>query len=295
MRFNLKVVTFIILIAIVIGVYTFYPRVKEEYSRSNGLFVYSGNRGNPDINLRLVGDNVSFSTYEIGFTSRAFMGEPVRIAGLLFLPKSHSRVPGVVILPGGGQTKEKESELVALFVKNGTAVLIIDERGLGKTGGTLLPFEEDVGVFERGFEPIQHLAVYDALRAFDVLASIRGVDEKKISLLGISMGGRYAIIAGSMEPRIKQVIVISTSGFHAKLAQTPNPYLVSIDPDEYIKKISPRYFYMLHGSNDSVIPIVEAKQTFSLANEPKVFFEFPGCKHGYCPSMNAVLTELTKS
>jgi len=100
------------------------------------------------------------------------------------------------------------------------------------------------------------------------------------------MGGRYAIITAAIDKRLKGAVIISSSGFHVKnenLSYTP--YLLSIDPDSYISKISPNYIFMLHSYNDSVIPINDAQITFSLAKEPKKIYVVDNCAHGYCDSM----------
>ena len=41
------------------------------------------------------------------------------------------------------------------------------------------------------------------------------------------------------------------------------PYLLSIDPDNYIGKISPRPVLMLQGDNDSIVNIEDAKHALN--------------------------------
>jgi fermentation-respiration switch protein FrsA (DUF1100 family) len=101
------------------------------------------------------------------------------------------------------------------------------------------------------------------------------------------MGGRYALIATALDKRVVGVITISSSGFHIKEDSQPyTPYFLSIDPDNYISKISPRQVLMLQGDNDSIVSLEDAKYTFNLAKEPKKFFIAKGCGHGYCENMS---------
>jgi fermentation-respiration switch protein FrsA (DUF1100 family) len=110
------------------------------------------------------------------------------------------------------------------------------------------------------------------------------------------MGGRYAIIAASIEKRIKGIIGISTAGFHfnSQTNDQQSIYFRSIDPDNYISDISPRKLFMFHGTNDTMVPIESAIKTFEKAKEPKHFFAANGCSHGYCNEMEKELEEALK-
>jgi len=196
-------------------------------------------------------------------------------------------MPGVIFLPGGGVAKEGFTTRSQALAEEGYVVLVIDQRGIGQTGGPYLSLQEDYGVYASGMEPIQHLSVYDALVGYDVLKEIKDVDDKNIAIIGESMGGRYAIIATALEKRLKGVIVISSSGLHFQNDSQPyTSYLLSIDPDNYISKISPRQVLILQGDNDTIVKFEDAQYTFNLANEPKRFFIAEGCGHGYCQKMS---------
>lgn len=264
---------------------------KSVYSFSINIMNYSQERGKPDYQISLKSVNDSVNVYAVNFTSRQFMNYSTRIFGLVFMPDMASNSPGVVFLPGGGMIKEQRVDLGIALARQGYSVLIIDQRGVGQTGGYYLSLQDDFEAFARGYEPIQHLSVYDCLRAFDVLASIDGVDKNNIAIAGESMGGRYAIIAAALDSRIKGLVAISSSGFHfsQNVSDPASNYLVSIDPDHYIGMIKPRYVFMLQGDNDSVVKMQDAEYTYSLAGEPKSFFIAQGCSHGYCDKMQAEL------
>jgi fermentation-respiration switch protein FrsA (DUF1100 family) len=245
------------------------------------------NRDVPDYKMSLNQTNGSVDIYSLNFKSKDFLDYHALIYGLLFIPKDKKNIPGIVFLPGGGVTKEGFIKRGMELANLGYAILVLDQRGLGETGGPYPSIQEDYQIFASGKEPIQHLSVYDSLAAFDVLRDIKNIDDKNIAIVGESMGGRYAIIATVLDKRLKGVITISSAGFHFKDEDQPyTSYLLSIDPDNYIAKISPRPVLMLQGDNDSITSLEDAQYTFNLAKEPKRFFIAEGCGHGYCEKMS---------
>ncbi len=298
---QIKKKTFCIIIFILlVGIITittarmYLSPTKDAYQLENNLLTYSKNRETTSFQKELKNKTNEYTLYKISFESRPFLTYKTTIQGLLFLPNKKEKVPGIVYLPGGGVSKESASPLAEILTKMGYAVLIIDQRGIGETGGYYLSLDDDYKLFTQGNEPIQHLSVYDGLKTFDVLRKISEVDEKNIAILGESMGGRYALIAGSLDDRIKGEIIISASGFHFE--NNPllpyNTYLQSIDPDNYVEKISPRPVFFFQGTNDSVQKINDTQKTFDLAKEPKKLFIANGCGHGYC---NEMKNELQKN
>lgn len=271
---------------------------KNIYSYYNGSMSYSQDREIPKFKKSFNHSEESYDVYNIDFTSRNFINFTTHIYGLLFMPKNGEKLPGVVLLPGGGVSKETESKLAGIIAEKGYAVLTIDQRGIGQTGGYYLSIQEDYGVFSKGFEPIQYLSVYDVLRTYDVLKQVKKVDSNNIIIIGESMGGRYATIATALDNRIKGLILISSSGFNIQYnsSEEYNGFLLSIDPDQYIKKISPRPVVMIHNINDTIIPIQNAKITYTKAKEPKVFYVVSDkdCTHGYCDAMYEYLVKSLK-
>lgn len=223
-----------------------------------------------------------------------FESKDANIYGFLVLPKSTSRLlPGVVLLPGAGVSKEAELELAMQISGLGIAVLTIDARGVGETNGYFPDMDEDYKNFAQSKEPIQHLVVYDALRGFDLLRSAPFVDPDRIIIMGESYGGRIAIIAAAIDRNVKGALVISSAGSNFPEGNNPNlnKYLKSIDANHYVDLIAPRPIIMIHNAHDKNIPISLAAQTFDLAQQPKNFLYVndTDCNHGYCPSMKGAL------
>lgn len=250
-----------------------------------GYLVYPSNRGQ----IKFRRDNYA-ETENLTISKVIFQSRSGNTYGLLVLPKSASELlPGIVLLPGAGVGKESELELAKKIAELGAAVLTIDQRGTGETDGSFNSIEQDYQDFLNAKEPIQHLMVYDALRAYDLLYSAPFVDPDRIIIAGESLGGRIAIIATAIDRNIKGVLIISSSGldFEETNDTRVNAFLKSIDSDHYIELITPRKIVMMHNTNDKIIPLSSAVNTYSRAQQPKrfVLVNDTSCNHGYCDSM----------
>lgn len=267
---------------------------KNIYEFSEGKFSYSQDRGKPAFNITFLYRNESIKIYKISFKSRNFADYKTTIHSLLYVPENESKLPGIVFLPGGGVSKEAANKFSLMLANENYIVLTIDQRGIGETSGIYLGIEQDYSAFAQGYEPVNHLSVYDALRSLDVLKEIREIDKNKLTLAGESMGGRYALIAASMDNEIKGVLTISSAGFDAKrTGQAFDSYVLSIDPDSYIDKITPKKLIMLAIQNDKVTKLENSQITFDKAKEPKKLYVFneSECSHGYCEPMKDKLLE----
>jgi hypothetical protein len=168
----------------------------------------------------------------------------------------------------------------------GYASLGIEQRNRGGVNP-----EYDYGLFREGKEPIEYKMVFDALRTVDVLRQDVRIDSTKIVIIGESNGGRFAITAAALDPDIKGVVGISTSGYDTKSQivnirdETAIRFYRSIDPDTYLGLLPPRKFVMLHSVNDNIISIVLAENTFRKAKEPKRFYSVTTGTHGFSEGM----------
>ena len=251
----------------------------------DGYLYYPSQRG--EIKFRR--DNYS-RTNTTTVSKVIFQSKDTNIYGLLVLPVNFTHLlPGVVLLPGAGVSKESELRLAEKISGLGAAVLTIDQRGVGETGGIFPPIEADFQIFIKGEEPYQHKVVYDALRAYDLLKSAPFVDNERIIIAGESFGGRIATIAASIERGIKGVLIISSSGFDYKPKgdKQKDAFLESIDSDHYIDTITPRRLVIMQNARDKVIALNTAVNSYSKAAEPKrfVLVNDTTCNHGYCDSM----------
>lgn len=215
------------------------------------------------------------------------------ISGLIRIPilPDDGQVPAVVILPGATVTKEGEQTLARALSRMGYASIVIDQRNLAR-----IDFDGYMQMFLNGKEPMQHLSIYDALTAARVIRNEPDVDSSKIAMIGISNGGRFAIIATALDPTISGVIGISTSGYDVNSmawnmdAQTIR-FFRSIDPDSYLLEISPRPIVFIHSQNDTTIPFMNAQRTYNKAYKPRDLIIVNGSRHGFDESMASYLDD----
>lgn len=206
-------------------------------------------------------------------------------------PAPSSGVPGIVLLPGAGVSKEKEQGLAAELSKMGYVTLTLDQRNFGAINPS-----GDLELFKAGLEPLEYKMVYDALKAADVLSAQPEIDPEKLAIVGESNGGRFAIIACALEPSLRGVVGISTAGYGSgeiDPSQVKDPevyrFYRSIDPETYLPELPPARFVLLHSSNDTLIPHEMALGTFSLAGAPKAMYNVSEATHGYTASMHPYL------
>ena len=277
---------------IIVAALILFPR-GEVYSADGGLLSYTG-RMVPQYTESLYNETEGLVIKKLMFDSR---GQD--IYALLAVPKSGEPLPAFVVLPGATITKEMEQEGLSSDLNElGFVTLTLDQRGEGETNGRVPDFETDFIAYRNGEEAFSHKVVHDALSAFDILRSLPEVNPARVYIAGISMGGRNAMIAGAIEPGISGVLAISTCGYGSVRTNDPKleEFLNSINPDNYAGRITPRQLVMIHSEHDNVIPVQSARNTFSLAQEPKKFYTISTQFHGYLTQeMRSILEEKLKT
>ncbi len=277
----------VIFIALLWAVFGNTTTLHEWDVDKDGIMSYPTDRGIPVYDSMTVEDTGYFLDY-INYSSRDAV-----ISALLRIPDSSHPVPGILILPGATVSKEGEQGLLAELAGMGYASMVIDQRNLGG-----VDFKLDGDLFQAGQEPAQHKMVFDALKAVDVMRQYPGIDPDNIAIIGISNGGRFAIIAAAIDPSISGVVGISTSGYDiesliandsGRITENQTRFLRSIDPDTYLDWLPPRKLVMMHMANDSIIHIDLAQATYNKAGEPKVFYPVEGSGHGYNDAMREML------
>lgn len=287
-----KIVTAVLAVFfLVVIAYFLIPQGNDRWSVSSfGVMSYPENRGKVDVSVLKSESGNNYTLETISFQSKDYTVE-----GLQRIPASEKKVPAVVILPGATVPKEGTQGLAEIFSRMGYASLGIEQRN---RGGVYPQY--DFKLFEDGKEPVEHKMVFDALRAVDVLKQDARIDAGRIAIIGESNGGRFAIIAAALDPDIKGLIGISTSGYdmEAQLAgvrdDTALRFYRSIDPDTYLNSIPPRRFVMMHSVNDSIISLELAENTFDKAKEPKRFYKVETGNHGFSEGMRKPLEDELK-
>jgi pimeloyl-ACP methyl ester carboxylesterase len=98
----------------------------------------------------------------------------------------------VAVLHGAGSTRSSTLDQAEVLARNGYGVLLLDARGHGRSGGRAMDF----GWY--GDE--------DAAAAVDFLVDRSDVDDDRVGLVGLSMGGEEAIGAAGADRRIAAVV-----------------------------------------------------------------------------------------
>lgn len=124
----------------------------------------------------------------------SFRSNSHKVSGVLHLPDGRPPFPGAVFLHGFAGSRV---EAHRLFVKaarqlaeTGIASLRFDFRGCGESEGEL----GNMSVTEE---------IRDAVRAFDFFRRHRGIDVRRLGLLGFSLGAALAFCLARRRPRVK--------------------------------------------------------------------------------------------
>jgi dienelactone hydrolase len=284
--FNSRILVIIGALFVLALIYYSMPQGSDKWNVSEqGIISYPENRGKVDITVIKTEAFPNYTLETISFPSKDYTVE-----GLLRIPAAEKKVPAVVILPGATVPKEGTQTLADIFSSMGYASLGIEQRNRGG-----VDFRYDYALWKNGKEPVEHKMVFDALRAVDVLRQQPSIDPEKIAIVGESNGGRFAIIAAAIDPRISGVIGISTSGYDTESQigeikdESDIRFYRSIDPETYLKSKPPRKFVMIHSINDTIIQIKFAQNTFEKAMEPKQFYSVTTGTHGYSEGMKEPL------
>jgi pimeloyl-ACP methyl ester carboxylesterase len=98
----------------------------------------------------------------------------------------------IALLHGAGSTRSNVLEHAVVLARHGYGVLLYDARGHGRSGGRAMDF---------GWYGDQ-----DVRAAVSYLQRAADVDDRRIAVVGLSMGGEEAIGASATDPRIKAVV-----------------------------------------------------------------------------------------
>ena len=216
------------------------------------------------------------------------------VYALLRVPENVSRPPVVIVLPGATVNKEADAGMARALASWGYATLTLDERGnYGETPG---PWANDLDsgytAYVNGRDPVQYQQVYDVLLGYDYLRSRNDLDSANVAVLGESMGARFAIVAAALEPRLKTAIAISGGPYNVQGNDDASTrFIKSIEPANYLSNLPPRKLVMFHFTGDEIIPVLQGKQLYDAASQPKAWHEYNGSVHGiysadYAPDLH---------
>jgi dipeptidyl aminopeptidase/acylaminoacyl peptidase len=210
------------------------------------------------------------------------------------------KVPAMVFFDGLDVTKEIQYlKGVSDLVARGIACLIVDGPGNGES----IRFRNLY---------LRHDTEHYATPVFEWLAARPEIDEKRIGVMAISLGGYYAPRAAAMEPRFACCIAWGAQWDYQKIwqdrfdrlarADTPSlsvaaqhiSWVLNADSQEdALKRLEPFKldgvvqkiacpFLLLHGEGDEQIPLPEAQKCFdAVGSKNKTFKLFTREEGGY--------------
>ncbi len=180
----------------------------------------------------------------------------------------------VLVLHGNAENLSTHVNSVLWLVKEEFNLFIFDYRGYGKSEGS----PEIKGV---------HL---DAEAALETLLSMPRTGGKKIVVLGQSLGGAIAVHTTATSPykdRIAALVIDSAFSSYRLIAreklsqfyitwplQYPLSFLVSdsYSPIRWIRKVSPVPLLIIHGEQDTVVPVHHGQILYDEALQPKTLW-----------------------
>jgi len=220
----------------------------------------------------------------------------ISIVGRLFLPDLDVKHPLVCLChgaPSGDPPQPDDGgypELAERICRKGLAVYFFNFRGTGESGGNM-----DLAGWTRDLQAV-----------LDYLWSLDSFDKSHLSLVGFSAGAAVSIYVASKDTRVSGVAACACPAEIAPFNQDNNwqslidhfreigairddgfPPSVQewvadcqrIHPINHITGIAPRPLLIVHGSEDSVVPVEHAQRLYEKAGLPKRLVILDGAGH----------------
>ncbi|NTV63032.1 MAG: alpha/beta fold hydrolase [Oscillochloris sp.] len=258
-------------------------------------------------------DSYIFTPWELGAPYETFSlrsADGLTLTGWwLPRPESHE-----VIIGSHGHSGSKDDLLgigTSLW-RAGFNVLLFDYRGRGDS------------------DPWPHSLV--SREVDDLLAAVAYAQSRvagaRIGVVGFSMGAAVAIMAAGREPAIAALVADSSftavadvvaHGVRQTLGVPPAPLIRAADevlarrhgyrftqarPIDFVGAISPRPIMIIHGADDSTVPVEQARQLYAAAGQPKQLWIVDHVEHcggyfadrpTYCERTTAFFNQHLKS
>jgi dipeptidyl aminopeptidase/acylaminoacyl peptidase len=212
-----------------------------------------------------------------------------RLLGTLYLAGGDEPKPTALLLHGCPGI-EKNYDVAGALRDQGWNSLLFHYRGCWGSGGS----------YALRTLPADVTAALDYLEAGKHLQ----VDCHRIVLIGHSLGGWAAILAGASDPRVRAVAVyggvveLSSREYTTDyVAAEFTPWLHGITAEEFVAQvnalderhsplervagISPRPLVVIHGGADAVVPTEQARVLFDRGRDPREFILVPEANHGF--------------
>lgn len=177
-------------------------------------------------------------------------------------------MPTILYFHGNAGDISSRAPQVTPYLQKGYGVLLLEYRGYGGNPG----------------QPTEQGLYMDGRAAMTILKQFN-VPPEKVILYGESLGTAVAVQMASEYP-VKGVVLQSPFDSMVNLAseiyrQFPVKWLL-LDRYDSVNKIKHIKvpLLILHGTEDTTVPIRFGKNLYAHANDPKLWIEYPGRGHG---------------
>lgn len=228
-----------------------------------------------------------FTPFEVGVEAEdvAFTAaDGVRLSGW-WLDRPGSELV-VIVCHGHRGSKADMLGIGPGLWREGASVLLFDFRGNGASGD--------------GRQSLAHYEQLDLEAAIELVAAHR--PQAEIAVVGFSMGAAVALQVSGRDPRVAKVVsdssfadaqgVVAAAARHLRLPPFPLVGLTDrvtgwrygyrfaeVQPVDVVARIAPRPLLLLHGTQDSVIPVAHAARLAEAAGEGARLHLFDGVDH----------------
>ena len=276
---------------------------------------YSALQRSQALDVRIIEEQTIGGLTRRKLTYRSDRNEPV--AAYLFLPADRTKpAPAILCLQ---QTNRQGKEEVAgiggdpnlayglHLAQRGYVTLAPDYPGFGDSQFDFAP--------QRGYSSGTMKAIFDNIRAVDLLESMSEVDGSRIGVIGHSLGGHNAMFTAPFEPRLK--VIVSNCGFcrfHKDdvPSWTSSKYMprlamvygndadrIPFDFPEIIGTFAPRPFLAIAAQGDNDFDytgvqdsIKSARRIYRLLGaDGNLQAHYPETKHAFLPAARKVAYE----
>ena len=204
-----------------------------------------------------------------------------------FIPSDEPDAPAILYAPGSGRDQRSGLPLVPTLHEAGYHVLLFSYRGSGLSDGNGKGLTYGYGESQ------------DVESAVDFLRQVKGI--RRVGAIGYSVGAVSVILSAARNPHIEAVLAIAPFACVSEVWTSNRPPLVpafvldlmlrlvewrkgfsraDVCPVEVVGRIAPRPLWLVHGTADEHIPLVQAQRLFSAAGQPKTLWLIEGESHG---------------
>jgi dienelactone hydrolase len=236
------------------------------------------------------------------YANEPYQGHPTRVFGYYAEPPSKVKVPGMVLVHGGGGKAFRE--WAELWAKRGYAAIAMDLAGKGPDGQRLPDGGPDQGHKEK-FDDVSggvtnawpYHAVAAVIRAHSLLRSLPNVDAQRTGITGISWGGYLTCMVAGVDNRFKVAVPVYGCGFIGEGGPWPNLmrklsvddhriWIENFDPARYLQAARMPMLFV-NGTNDFAYPLDIYQDSYRLGPGPRtlcITVNMPHShQHGWAP------------